>query len=128
MFSPGRLLTVRYEDLSAAPVQATKAMYEFAGLQWAEEIEQKVLDLTAPSNTTFIEHKFDTRRKNSTLTASKWRSKLDYPTAAGLQYRCRPAFSKYGYNEVRDLQDLRNLNKPLTQHTFGKEYLKFERH
>jgi len=43
-------LVLRYEDLATDPVAGTRALYEFAGLEWSEGCERRVRSLSSREN------------------------------------------------------------------------------
>ena len=121
---PGRVLTVRYEDLASQPVATAQAMYRFAGISWTSDVERRTLELTQSGDQTFVEHKFDTRRRNSTSTSVKWRTKIDFSTASDMQRRCNIAMAKYGYREAGSVAELRDSSVSLVMPSYDDVFLK----
>ncbi|XP_005103643.1 carbohydrate sulfotransferase 6 [Aplysia californica] len=119
---PGRILTIRYEDLAESPIPVARKLYEFAGIPWSDDVEARTREITGPTNESFREQKFGTKRKNSSTTATKWRSKIDLPFALNLQVECSGAMGKYGYRKVTSLSDVRNVNISLTLPSFDDVY------
>lgn len=67
-----RVLTIRYEDVCAEPIETTRRMFEFAGLNWQSQTEQFVRASTRESDTDYY-----SVFKNPQASAERWRSELD---------------------------------------------------
>lgn len=66
-----RVLTVRYEDVCAEPVEMTRRMFEFAGLDWQPQTERFVLASTEAGDSDYY-----SVFKNPLASAERWRSEL----------------------------------------------------
>ncbi|HEX5352520.1 MAG TPA: sulfotransferase [Rhodanobacteraceae bacterium] len=67
-----RVLTVRYEDVCADPIEMTRRMVEFAGLDWQAQTERFVLASTHAGGSDYY-----SVFKNPRTSAERWRSELD---------------------------------------------------
>ncbi|MGH8182105.1 MAG: sulfotransferase, partial [Rhodanobacteraceae bacterium] len=67
-----RVLTVRYEDVCADPIEKTRRMLEFAGLDWQAQTEWFVLARTHAGGSDYY-----SVFKNPQTSAERWRSELD---------------------------------------------------
>lgn len=66
-----RVLTVRYEDICAEPINATRVMFRFAGLDWHLQTEKFVRASTHVSRTPYY-----SIFKDPQVSAQRWRSEL----------------------------------------------------
>lgn len=69
-----RVLTLRYEDVCAAPLDMTRRMFEFASLDWQMQTEEFIRESTQATNTDYY-----SVFKNSKASAEGWRSELTSP-------------------------------------------------
>jgi hypothetical protein len=68
----GRCVTVRYEDVCAEPVKASKAFFGFAGLRWDSQTESFIAASTTTDNASYY-----SIFKHPAQAAIKWKSELD---------------------------------------------------
>jgi hypothetical protein len=66
-----RVLTVRYEDVCAQPIEMTRRMLEFTGLDWQAQTERFVVASTQASDSDYY-----SVFKNPQTSAERWRSDL----------------------------------------------------
>lgn len=66
-----RVLTVRYEDVCAGPIEMTRRIFEFAGLDWRPQTERFVLASTRQSDSDYY-----SVFKNPQTSVERWRSEL----------------------------------------------------
>lgn len=66
-----RVLTVRYEDVCAQPIELTRRMFEFAGLDWQPQTEKFVLASTQTGDADYY-----SVFKNPQASVERWRSEL----------------------------------------------------
>ena len=66
--------------------------------------------MTSNTDVRVTENVFNTRRKNSSLTASSWRNKIEFHKAIELQNLCKSAMELYGYVSFHNHHDLHDLN------------------
>ena len=66
-----RVLTVRYEDVCAQPIELTRRMFEFAGLNWQPQTEKFALASTQTGDASYY-----SVFKNPQASAQRWRSEL----------------------------------------------------
>lgn len=67
-----RVFTVRYEDVCAEPIEMTRRMFEFAGLDWQPQTERFVLASTRASDSDYY-----SVFKNPQASAERWHSELE---------------------------------------------------
>ena len=70
----GRVLTLRYEDVCAEPLDMTRRMFEFTGLDWQSQTEWFIRASTQATNTDYY-----SVFKNPKASAERWRSELAPP-------------------------------------------------
>lgn len=85
---------VRYEDLATRPLDTASDVYEFLGLSLPQSVKDWLTRSTA--NSKAKEHSMSTRRKNSTLTAQRWKSEPSVPREQ-LAKKCRFVLEKLNY-------------------------------
>lgn len=66
-----RVLTIRYEDVCAHPIELTRRMFEFAGLDWQPQTEKFVLASTQTGDADYY-----SVFKNPQASVERWRSEL----------------------------------------------------
>lgn len=76
---------VRFEDLSARPVEEFEALYRRLGLPWTESARAKIQELTTGEDGGFYEIK-----RNSAAQADKWRSALSEEQVQAIRRGCAP--------------------------------------
>ncbi|CAL1538410.1 unnamed protein product [Lymnaea stagnalis] len=112
---PGRILTVRYEDIVSEPITATQQMYELVGLRVSPRVKKLIWDMTSagfPDDCNVCPV-----RSNATETARNWRRKLDFPTVAAIQGECQTLLVRMGYRIFRSEDELRDFD---VSSTFGE--------
>ncbi|XP_067660650.1 carbohydrate sulfotransferase 6-like isoform X2 [Haliotis asinina] len=110
-FYPGRILTVRYEDLAEKPFMTTKQIYRFLGLNITVSIQGYVQNITSASGNICRRNALCTN-KNSTEILSKWRTILSYSQVAVIDKICEPLYNVMGYLPATE-HSLRNLSVPM---------------
>ncbi|XP_067687183.1 carbohydrate sulfotransferase 3-like [Haliotis asinina] len=91
---PGRVLTVRYEDIALDPLHIYKQVYDFLGIDLTKNIQNYILDMTSNSVTNCGARCI---RKNSSFTVFKWRRYLSYFTMSKIDRSCSKLYRKVGY-------------------------------
>nr|KAG5696987.1 hypothetical protein BaRGS_008449 [Batillaria attramentaria] len=73
---PGRVLTVRYEDLAMKPLVFAERLLGFAGLKMDKQLEEYVLNITSRGlgDSCVI----CTQRNDSVRAASEWRQNINF--------------------------------------------------
>ncbi|XP_052798285.1 carbohydrate sulfotransferase 1-like isoform X2 [Mya arenaria] len=104
---------VRYEDIAFNPIEMTKELYTFLG----EPLTKEVLKYVAQSTSLNLKDgcPFCTRRGNSTLTASKWRFRIQPSFLKFVDQHCKDLLQPLGYNFTEDINYLRNTSLPIFQ-------------
>ncbi|XP_076455612.1 uncharacterized protein LOC143290183 [Babylonia areolata] len=69
---PGRVLSIRYEDLAKDPLLMTQKVLAFAGLDMDEELRHYVWSITSAGLP--VRCRYCTTRSSSKRTASLWRT------------------------------------------------------
>ncbi|XP_072034722.1 carbohydrate sulfotransferase 1-like [Amphiura filiformis] len=107
-----RYKLVRYEDISARPIETTRKIYDFLGepapnnvLRWLDE---NTRDTVKSEQQMFNTH------KNSTATSMKWRQYFSYYEARQVQSICGDVMKMLGYKHIRHHADVRNSNFAVT--------------
>ncbi|XP_045172311.2 carbohydrate sulfotransferase 1-like [Mercenaria mercenaria] len=68
---PDKVKILHYEDLAECPLETARSLIEFVGLKFVKSVQNHIEQQTNASHDAGA---FNTKRKNSTKTASKWRS------------------------------------------------------
>ena len=90
-----RIFTLRYEDLAEDAISFTRKLYAFLGLQCNKKVEDYVTSITRSSFETSCV--VCTRRKNSTATASEWRTIINYESVVVIDKMCKNVYKRLGY-------------------------------
>ncbi|CAL1538408.1 unnamed protein product [Lymnaea stagnalis] len=109
---PGRVLTVRYEDIAKEPIRVTKQLYRFVGLEMTPSLEKRIWEMTyagLPDDCNICPV-----RSNSTETANGWRKGLSFRTVAKIQEECKTLFAVMGYRSFTTEDELKSLHIPTT--------------
>ena len=108
---PERVMTARYEDLANQPFLFAHKLLAFAGLAGhSQELGQYIWNITSagiPDNSLSF-----TQRRSSKRTASGWRDRLDFPTAAAIDGQCGDVYEALGYLPLSSEERLRNESFP----------------
>jgi hypothetical protein len=75
-----RVLTVQYEDVCARPIEMTRRMFTFAGLDWQAQTERFIEASTHGTGTDYY-----SVFKNPQASADRWRSELSPPVIERIQ-------------------------------------------
>ncbi|XP_052798272.1 carbohydrate sulfotransferase 1-like isoform X2 [Mya arenaria] len=104
---------VRYEDIAFNPIKMTKELYKFIG----EPLTKEVLKYVTQSTSLNLKDgcPFCTRRGNSSLTASKWRSRIQPSFLKLVDEHCKDLLQPLGYHITEDINYLRNTSLPIFQ-------------
>lgn len=117
---PGRILTLRYEDIVASPLEAARQIYNYLGLDLTQDIRNFVW------NSTYAGHPDDcnicTTRTNATVTAYKWRTDpATFPQILAAQAECTNVMNALGYNILSTSEEILDQTIPSTLGDLGME-------
>ncbi|KAK6182856.1 hypothetical protein SNE40_010445 [Patella caerulea] len=104
---PGRIKTVRYEDIAETPIKATDDIYKFIGLNMTSSIRNYIWNITSaghPDNCVIC-----TTRNSSIATAYKWRQKLTFDMVTKIDKVCSTVYSRLGYLPLKNENDMKNM-------------------
>ena len=104
---PGTLMFVRYEDLAEQPLAVTKRIYSFINESLHPNVTEWIDKNTAATNIK-EEPQYETKRRNSSATASFWRSWIGRRPARTIDVECSEVYRHLGYKEIHTLEHLRN--------------------
>lgn len=107
----GRILQIRYEDISANPVRMAKFIYSYLHLEMPANVAEWVRNNThskADDGKTL-----GTSRADSRKTASKWRKRISWSTVQRMENGCQDVLEDLGYVLSSSEDTLRNLSIPL---------------
>ena len=103
------LTTVRYEDLAENPLQTAKRLFEFIGVEFSSYIQQYVKNITSAEANNDA---FGVRRKDSTATANRWRTMIDFKSVELIDSICSFSSNILGYLPFSSNTDLKNGTIP----------------
>ncbi|XP_046345891.2 carbohydrate sulfotransferase 3-like isoform X1 [Haliotis rufescens] len=106
---PGRIATIRYEDLADKPMLIAEQMYSFIGLDLTDEIRHYIHRITNGSSDC---GSYCTQR-NSKDAISRWRQGLTYTQVSLIDKICQPLYRVMGYLPAQNEDHLHNLSVPL---------------
>ncbi|XP_041652109.1 carbohydrate sulfotransferase 1 [Cheilinus undulatus] len=110
----GRYMLLRYEDLARFPLQKTRELYSFLGLDLDHSVEDWIINNTRGSSDLSSRQKFTTVR-DSAANAENWRVKLSFDMVVYTQTACQPLLERLGYKRVFHPRELRNLSHSLVE-------------
>lgn len=109
---PNRILTYFYEELARNPLDMSKSLYKFAGIQYTKEVEDFVYNITMAGKKSNC-GSLCTIKSNSSAQADAWRLKLNLPQARVIDQACRPVYKRLGFKEIISEEMLLNNEIPL---------------
>jgi len=120
---PGRVLVLRYEDLSLNTEKVARSMLRFLELPWTSAISDYISTHTNKEKAVAVYNKrtkkmekkvnpYTTTRK-SAETAFKWRQNLSWGKIQNIQKYCSAAMSEMGYTLLRDKEETTSTNLPI---------------
>lgn len=104
---PGRIKLVFYEDMAEDPINISKAISDFSGIEFTDNMSSYIKLQTSSSKTSCP---YCTARTNSTKTASKWRSQMDPKYARFIYTKCEESNNFLGFQPFHTGIDQRNLS------------------
>lgn len=103
---PGSFLQIRYEDLSLNPVEMTRRMYEFTGLEFTKEVRRFARNTTCTGN-------LCTRKNKTAETLQDWRKSIRYPLVQMIDKKCDTSYKLLGYLPAENNVILRDMKHSL---------------
>ncbi|KAL3853559.1 hypothetical protein ACJMK2_017094 [Sinanodonta woodiana] len=107
---PGRVTILRYEDLAENPVSIARKLYKFTGIPMRKTVEGYIKEKTSEGKEKSC--MLCTQKANSSATASKWRTKIDWRYMKLIDHVCETFYEAAGYVEFKRKADLLNLTFP----------------
>ena len=95
---PGRILLIRFEDMTLQPYRAAKDILRFLRLPWHSHIRSFLNSHLQPQLIKIEENFFNTYRRNSREVAFAWRDKLDFEQVREIQNVCQASMDILGYH------------------------------
>ncbi|XP_053407796.1 carbohydrate sulfotransferase 1-like [Mercenaria mercenaria] len=106
---PTRLKILHYEDLAENPLETAETLFKFLGLTFEKRLQDFIFEQTHALRDSSA---YSTQRKNSSKTASEWRSHIDHKKATFIYKTCRTSNVILGYLPFVSSQALRNRTFP----------------
>ena len=105
-----RFFFVRYEDMSMAQMKTAEAIYSFVGINMSQSVRNWL-----EKELTFKDKAVDqySTHRNSTYTATKWRTMMSFPEVEKVQEVCKDVLRDAGYYAVPDIKSLKNMDFPV---------------
>lgn len=113
---PGRIKTVLYEDIAENPIDGAKRLYEFARLEFTEEIQNYVYNITLAGEKD--NYAYGTVRSNSKKVAYDWRESSTFSNVHIVDTNCRLLYSLMGLKPI----DRADMVKDFTYFSRVKTY------
>ncbi|KAL5013650.1 hypothetical protein ScPMuIL_007920 [Solemya velum] len=107
---PNRLFRIRYEDLSRYPINISRLMYNFAGIQYTDEVRQYVYSRMIQPNDPSVPG----WKGTSTDRMEKWRKIIAWWAVKTIDTNCQKVYDKVGYRRARDKETLEDLTISMT--------------
>ncbi|CAH2314618.1 carbohydrate sulfotransferase 5-like [Pelobates cultripes] len=107
MFSRGRYMLIRHEDLAMEPLANAKRLLKYAGLHLTSDLEKWIYNVTH----------HDIKQLNDFLSFSreaakviqKWRGELDFKMVKNIEKYCKGAMKAFGYLPLNSEKEMKNL-------------------
>ena len=123
---PGRFTKLYFEDLVTAPLKITKLIYIFLHLEYTEDVEKYVKQITRSDSDGCL---MCTNRKNSSAHANEWRHSLSFAEVKVIDSHCMKTYKQYGFLPVENETLLQNtschLRQPLSESSLIRDYVTF---
>lgn len=107
---PGRVFTVRYEDLAMEPIESAETLLSTVGLKMDLSLRQYIWNITSAGlkdGCTIC-----SQRNDSRVTSSSWRWKYEFSSTSVIDVNCKDVYERTGYLLLRTAADLKNLSVP----------------
>ena len=103
---PGRVAILLYEKLVESPVSMAKQLYKFLGIKITKKIQDYVRNITngGMEDTCAV----CTVRKNSSVTAFKWRTQISLSVAQAIDRACIDLYTNLGYVPILKKSQIQN--------------------
>lgn len=93
---PGRIFSLKYEDLAIEPIEKTKELYEFLDLNFTDEIRKYIVNITmSGNNASFV---LDTIRPDSKHMIDRWRTSITPRSLDIVQTMCKYVMKTLSYH------------------------------
>ena len=123
--SPNQFKFLVYEDLAETPFKTARAILTFAGLKMTSKLVTFLKRMTSSSRDSC---QFCTQRKNSSLTASKWRKEIKMTDAIHIYNACAETMDILGYLNVTSKRQLSDMSfDTRTRHSIVDKLVKDNR-
>ena len=98
----GKVLLLRYEDLSLSPLITSKKIIKFLDLPWVKNLETY---LTSHTRQDTPERKAHDTSRNSTAAVLSWTNTMQRDNVSFIQNACSDLMSHMGYKQVNVSED-----------------------
>ncbi|XP_071103234.1 carbohydrate sulfotransferase 1-like [Haliotis cracherodii] len=117
---PGRIATMRYEDLAEKPIIMAKEIFDFIDLELTDKIKSYIKNITHKTND--VCDALCVKRDSKEII-SKWRLDLSLAKVSFIDKICQPLFDVMGYLPAVSDDSLRNLSVPLYNQISSKFHI-----
>lgn len=107
---PGRVMRLYYEDLASSPIQTSKSLYDFTGMNFNPVVRDYIRSITSTGVDSCA---ICSKRANSSEHVQKWRHKMGFSDVQLIDKECQSVYDHYGFLPARTEEELRDLNVPL---------------
>ncbi|KAH9524750.1 hypothetical protein Btru_027705 [Bulinus truncatus] len=119
-----KVLTLRYEDMAGSPITAAEQLYGFVNLDIGPLFLEMIWNMTYAGfadacNVCPV-------RRNATVTANGWRSRLGIDTVKGVQQLCRLLMDVMGFRTFYKQTELTDLHISATHDHYGSGLFKVQ--
>ena len=101
---------LRYEDLAMNPFTEAERLYEFADMEFSDELRLYVNRSTSQNRT--VGSTYSTVRGNSTRTAFQWRDRINPLLLKYVNSHCDKVFKQLGYIKLNSIEQVRDNSRP----------------
>ncbi|OWF54671.1 Carbohydrate sulfotransferase 3 [Mizuhopecten yessoensis] len=110
---PNRIIPVFYEDIAKNPIEYSKTIYQFLGMEFSKESEEKIFQMTSSGTEQENCGVLCTNRPNSSVEANEWRHQVTIDFVKTVDKACAGLYNKLGYKTVPNKTSLFDLNYQL---------------
>ncbi|XP_061078095.1 carbohydrate sulfotransferase 6 [Conger conger] len=121
-FLRGRYKLVRYEDLVRDTSAEVEDMYDFAGLEMSERLQEWIYRVTHGKGSGTRKEAFQITSRNAADVSQAWRTTLPFDKVRRIQQLCKGAMELMGYRPVHSIKEQRQEDLDLLLPRKSREF------
>ncbi|XP_013382626.1 carbohydrate sulfotransferase 1 [Lingula anatina] len=109
---PGRIMTLRYEDLADNPIAYADKIYEFIGREMPANVREWLVNTTSGKiEGDVMSDPYGTSRVNSSQTAHQWERTIQPSLGVEVDSYCGEVIQKLGYESFANIQSRKSQER-----------------